>query len=293
MPVERNYDIHDRELLAIIHGLRTWRHLLLSLPHTITIYTDYKNLTYYRQANCIVRRVARYLGELANYDFKLVHKPGTANKADHLSRCPDYDTGTNGNKDVVVLPPHLFVNAANMLSLEQEVYEVQKEHEGKIEELRKTHPFDQVNGHWFHKGRPVVPNKQELQRRILQQHHDHKMAGHSGIANTMIVVMREYWWPEAKKFITAYVQGCATCQSTKPNTVHPKPPIMPIISEQVLTPFHTIAMDLITDLPTSQGVRTSAWSLQIYVPFATDNFRYHRLAPSHVPLHHMTPPDPL
>ena len=205
MPAERNYDIHDRELLAIIHGLRTWRHLLLSSPHTITIYTDHKNLTYYRQANCIARRVARYLGELADYDFKLVHKPGTANKADHLSRHPDYDTGTNDNEDVVVLPPHLFVNVVDTLSLEQEVYEAQKEHEEEVEELRKTHPFDQVNGHWFHKGRPVVPDERELQRRILQQYHDHEMAGHPGIANTMTAVMREYWWPEAKRFITAYV----------------------------------------------------------------------------------------
>ena len=52
-PAERNYDIHDRELLAIIHGLRTWRHLLLLSLHTITIYTDHKKLTYYRQAHHI------------------------------------------------------------------------------------------------------------------------------------------------------------------------------------------------------------------------------------------------
>ena len=49
-PAERNYNIHDRELLAIIHGLRAWRHILLSSPHVITIYTDHKNLTYYRHA---------------------------------------------------------------------------------------------------------------------------------------------------------------------------------------------------------------------------------------------------
>ena len=65
--------------------------------------------------------------------------------------------------------------------------------------------------------------------------------------------MCEYWWPEVRKFVMAYVKGCATCQSTKPNTVCPKPLIMPIISEQVLTPFHTIAMDLTTDLPVLQG----------------------------------------
>ena len=54
-PAERNYDIHDRELLAIIHGLRAWRHILLSSPHVITIYTDHKNLTYYRHAQRIAR----------------------------------------------------------------------------------------------------------------------------------------------------------------------------------------------------------------------------------------------
>ena len=52
---EWNYNIHDRELLAIIHGLRAWRHILLSTPYTITIYTDHKNLTFYRSAHQIAR----------------------------------------------------------------------------------------------------------------------------------------------------------------------------------------------------------------------------------------------
>jgi hypothetical protein len=51
----------------------------------------------------------------------------------------------------------------------------------------------------------------------------------------------------------AYVRGCAVCQSTKPNTTRPRPPIMPIASEQKQLPFQTISMDLITDLPISQG----------------------------------------
>ena len=52
-PAERNYDIHDRELLAIIHGLRTWCHILLSSPHVITIYTNHKNLMYYQHTQQI------------------------------------------------------------------------------------------------------------------------------------------------------------------------------------------------------------------------------------------------
>ena len=61
MPAEQNYDIHDQELLAIIHGLRAWRHILLSSPHVITIHTDHKNLTYYRHTQRIAQRVAQYV----------------------------------------------------------------------------------------------------------------------------------------------------------------------------------------------------------------------------------------
>ena len=44
---ERNYDIHDSELLALIHGLANWRHLLVGTTHPIMVYMDHKNLEYY------------------------------------------------------------------------------------------------------------------------------------------------------------------------------------------------------------------------------------------------------
>ena len=199
---ERNYDIHDRELLAIIHGLRAWRHILLSSPHVVTIYTDHKNLTYYRHAQRIARQVARYLGELADYNFVLVHKPGTSNHADHLSRCPDYDTGSTDNENITVLPPHLFVNATDLLSMEQRVYDEQGEHEEQMKNLQKEHPLNLVDQKWFNRGRLVVPDKEELKREILRHFHDHELAGHPGIANTIMAVTWEFWWPEIRQFTT-------------------------------------------------------------------------------------------
>jgi len=83
---ERNYDIHDRELLALVRGLSNWRHLLIGSPHPITVYTDHKNLEYYRHPQHINQRVARYIPRLADYNFTLVHLPGERNKADALSR---------------------------------------------------------------------------------------------------------------------------------------------------------------------------------------------------------------
>jgi hypothetical protein len=43
-PVERNYEIHDTEMLAIIQGLEEWRHYLEGARHPIEIWTDHKNL---------------------------------------------------------------------------------------------------------------------------------------------------------------------------------------------------------------------------------------------------------
>ncbi len=85
-PAERNYDIYNREFLAIIRGLENWRHLLVGSPHPIIVLTDHNNLQYWRHPQRINRHIARYLLRLADYDVHLKHQPGTANKADHLSR---------------------------------------------------------------------------------------------------------------------------------------------------------------------------------------------------------------
>ena len=59
-----------------------------------------------------------------------------------------------------------------------------------------------------------------------------------------------------KKFVVQYVKGCATCQSTKPNTVRPRIPLLPIAPAEGAVPFQTITLDLITDLPQSGGFDT-------------------------------------
>jgi RNase H-like domain found in reverse transcriptase/Integrase zinc binding domain len=252
-PAERNYDVHDRELLAVVRGLRGWRHILLSTPFKITVYTDHANLQYYRHPQRINRRVARYLGDMADYDFVLVHKPGKNNHADHLSRRPDFDEGAEDNTDITVLPEKLFVRATEIINLEMEIVNAQEEEKKLMEALKKGYVLDQARNRWYYHARLVVPEKEELLRQILKLYHDHEAAGHPGIANTLKAVAREFWWPTMKAFVVAYVKGCATCQSTKPNTTRPRPPIMPIGTEQNAVPFHTISWDLITDLPVSEG----------------------------------------
>ena len=54
-PAERNYEIYDRELLAIIRALEEWRHYIQGSPHTTIVLSDHKNLTYYREAKKLNR----------------------------------------------------------------------------------------------------------------------------------------------------------------------------------------------------------------------------------------------
>ncbi len=48
--VERNYEVHDKELLAVMRSLEQWRHFLEGARHPVEIWTDHKNLEYFRTA---------------------------------------------------------------------------------------------------------------------------------------------------------------------------------------------------------------------------------------------------
>ena len=57
---EINYEIHDKELLAIVDSFQEWRHFLEGAAHPVTIYTDHKNLEYFMSARVLNRRQARW-----------------------------------------------------------------------------------------------------------------------------------------------------------------------------------------------------------------------------------------
>ena len=57
---ERNYEIHDKEMLAIIRGLEAWRHLLEGAQFKFEIWTDHKNLEYFMKVQKLNRRQARW-----------------------------------------------------------------------------------------------------------------------------------------------------------------------------------------------------------------------------------------
>jgi len=75
-PVEQNYEIHDKEMLAIIRALEEWRHFLEGAQYLVEIWMDYKNLEYFMTAKKLNHRQAHWSLYLARFDFKLTHHLG-------------------------------------------------------------------------------------------------------------------------------------------------------------------------------------------------------------------------
>jgi len=84
-PTERNYDIYERELLAVLKALIHWRAHLGWTKHPIQLLTNHANLTYWKQLHKVNRRVARWYGELQDYWLEIHHIPGKTHLADMLS----------------------------------------------------------------------------------------------------------------------------------------------------------------------------------------------------------------
>ena len=87
LPAECNYEIYDKELLAIIRGFEAWEPELMACEQTIDVVTDHRALEYFMSTKKLSRRQVRWAELLSQFDFKIVYRPGRLNeRADALSR---------------------------------------------------------------------------------------------------------------------------------------------------------------------------------------------------------------
>jgi len=138
--------------------------------------------------------------------------------ADLLSRRKDLNKGVDTNEPCVLLPDHLFMRTKTT-------------HANKI----------------------FLEDDPDLRQDILQTLHDSPAAGHPGISNTWELVHKQYEGPRLREFVEQYVKGCARCQESKTNVHRSKAPLQRFDTPVKEGPFQYISMDLITDLPKSQG----------------------------------------
>jgi len=86
-PAERNYDVREREFMAVVDACSYWRHYLHS-EHKFTLRTDHESLKYCQTMPIADKpRIARWMEKMAEFNFDIEHIPGAKNVvADALSR---------------------------------------------------------------------------------------------------------------------------------------------------------------------------------------------------------------
>jgi hypothetical protein len=198
---ERNYEIYNRELLAIVRGLEDWRHYLIGLPEPFTIATDHRNLEYWTKARNLNCCQARWYLTLVEYNFILVHKPGSSMIVSNLmSQDPAKRVmDAEDNRDVVMLKPEHFrsIAATHFALAEERKLEERirraSQKDAKVLEglndlkskgLRKmldgTFKWEEEESLVYFHGKLYIPPDVALRWDIVKSCHDAPTAGHPG-----------------------------------------------------------------------------------------------------------------
>ncbi len=104
---------------------------------------DHANLLHYQHPQKVNQRVARYILTLADYNIQLYHRAGLMNRANELSRRPDYDNGKEDNKEVTPLPTALFTKSTTLDHLIKEYLNLNLT---EVEKGKEGHPCELVKG---------------------------------------------------------------------------------------------------------------------------------------------------
>ena len=84
---ELNYNIHNKELLAIFEAFKIWQHYLEGPAYPIDIVTDYKNLEYFSTTKVLTQRQAQWSEYLSQFNLVIRFHPGhLGTKLDTLTR---------------------------------------------------------------------------------------------------------------------------------------------------------------------------------------------------------------
>ena len=95
----------------------------------------------------------------------------------------------------------------------------------------------------------IPPHEQQS---ITHAIHKSPTIGHAGCFCTKALLERDFWWLGLSLFVNAFIIGCAVYQQNKVNHHSTCPPLTPISSSSPL-PFKQLSIDLITDLPATNG----------------------------------------
>lgn len=231
-PAEQNYDIGNRELLAIKLALEEWRHWLEGANHQFEVITDHRNLEYLRETKRLNPRQARWALFFTRFDFMVSYRPGSKNcRADALSRI--HHASSDEAEPVPILPPALFISPI-IWDLDDQINQ---------ENLLHPAPPGGPDGSKF------VP--EHLRTPLLDSAHSVPGTGHPGSKRTLSLLRQRYWWPTISEDVARFVKGCSVCAIVNTPRRLPEGKLLPLPIPR--RPWSHIGIDFMTDLPPSDG----------------------------------------
>lgn len=271
---EQRYSTLEQELLASVHAMRTWR-CYLEGAKGVTLVTDHKPNTFFENTGVLSRRQARWSEFLQRFVYTWVYRPGRTNVADALSRqmrvstlltclmakakekqvAPEGLATLQAGSPTVESIHSLTELQATLTDLEQQILEGYSrdpwfqgfQAQGKRTSVQGRESLRLEGNFWFHGLQLVVPNVGELRKKILREYHDTPYAGHMGVTKTLQAIQREFWWPNIKEDVKAWIASCEICQRDKGVQSKAAGLLQPLpIPERKWT---VVNMDFITDLP--------------------------------------------
>uniref|UniRef100_A0A671TP74 Gypsy retrotransposon integrase-like protein 1 n=1 Tax=Sparus aurata TaxID=8175 RepID=A0A671TP74_SPAAU len=232
---ERNYDVGNRELLAVKLALEEWRHWLEGADQPFIVWTDHKNLEYIKKAKRLNSRQARWALFFNRFAFSLSYRPGSRNvKPDALSRL--FDPEPKAKEPETILPLTCVVGAVTW-PIETEV----KQANGGA-----PSPSGCPDNRLF-----VPP---ELRPQVIHWAHTSLLSCHPGVRRTMFVISRRFWWPSMEPEVREYVEACSVCARNKTTSRARMGLLQPLPIPS--RPWSDISIDFVTGLPVSQGNTT-------------------------------------
>ncbi|KAK3554436.1 hypothetical protein QTP70_023034 [Hemibagrus guttatus] len=229
---ERNYDVGNRELLAIKAALEEWRHWLEGARHPFQVLTDHRNLEYLRGAKRLNPRQARWALFFTRFVFTVTYRPGSKNgKADALSR--QFESAGDPSKPEPILPATALLAPVRW---------------DLMEEIRRAHA-DEPPPASCPPDRTFVP--QLFRQQVMQWVHEAPSSGHPGIRRSTQLTCRRFWWPSLGSDVEEYVLACPTCAQSRTSRHLPEGLLEPLPIPR--RPWSHLSVDFLTDLPDSGG----------------------------------------